>query len=228
MITMHEVWVILGALVIVGLVYGLIKSTLNWFAAPIISILINNAPLVIYVRVFGITICRIGKPDYYNEWNTFLFSLYFNFYLTIKWSIYDHQLNKMWLLKTELKSLLRKIVFGKKKTFYKRDRGAKAILVHIKDYSTYGDYFVSGTRTVKQRFKKTVHETGYLLIGECEFIMGKAFMAVASEEELVVKMTETHRNIASLYNSASRLTAMTNALNAKMKNAAYEGRVVDM
>lgn len=227
MITWNEVWVILAALALVGFGFGILSSSRNWFKRPILAILINNAPLVIYIRVFGIKVCRIGEPDYLNDWNTFSFNFYCNFYTTIKWCIYGHQLNKVCLLKTEFKSMMRKIIYGKKKVIYVRKPGAMAFLVLTGPYGTKGDYFVAGNRTIKQRFKKTIHETGYLLIGECDMFAGKCFIETPDKESLRMKMIEVYENLNTLSNIAGKLNLMVAKATANVKRVAGEGRVID-
>lgn len=227
MITWNEVLSILFITIPVGFVFGILVCSKNWFKHPVFSILINNKPLVIYIRVLGVVICKVGEPNFMNNWNTFLFTIYSNFYVTLRWFIFGHKVDKMWLVKTESMIFIKKLVFGKKKITYIRNEGAKAFLIKIDNYSTLGDYFVAGSRTVKQRFKKTIHETGYLLIGECEGISGKCFVVAANEYSLRIKMTDIYINLYTLGVMAGKLNIMVAKATANMNQQTQKGRSID-
>lgn len=228
MITLQEFWTIAIALATVFVIFGITRVSSNWLKYPVLAILVNTEPFVLYIRLLGITICKIGKPDYFNNWNTFSFIIHGNALIAYKWFIYGHQKSSMIFVKNEINNWLSKTTFGKKYITYARAPGVTAFDLHIEEFSKQSNYFVMGTRTVKQRFKRTIVEYGFILIGECELYDGKCFIEASNQEQLRVKMTEIYRTMYALSKAASDLSSMVAMADANMRKQANGDGTMNM
>lgn len=228
MITLQEFWTIAIALATVFVIFGIVRVSHNWLKYPVLAILVNTEPFVLYIRLLGITICKIGKPDYFNNWNTFSFIIHGNALIAYKWFIYGHQKSSMIFVKNEISNWLSKVIYGKKRITYTRAPGVIALRLCIEEFSKQSNYFVMGTRTVKQRFKRTIVEYGFILIGECELYNGKCFIEASNQEQLCAKMTEVYRTMYALNKAATDLTAMVTKADANLRKQANDGVTIDL